>query len=133
MCWNGSSKEGFQVKSYYRALLPIAGCCVPWKSIWKTKAPPRVAFFVWAAGLGRILTIDNLRRRHIVVLDWCCMCKKSGESIPHLLLHCVVARELWNFIFGIFDIYWVMPFGVLDLLYYWGEVCRSARIRKLWI
>jgi hypothetical protein len=42
---------------------------VPWKSIWKTKAPPRVAFFVWAAALGRILTTKNLRRRHIIVID----------------------------------------------------------------
>jgi hypothetical protein len=33
MCWNGSSKEGFQVKSYYRALLPLTGCYVPGKSI----------------------------------------------------------------------------------------------------
>jgi hypothetical protein len=29
-----------------------------------------------------------------VVVEWCCMCKKSGESIDHLMLHCEVAREL---------------------------------------
>ena len=52
MCWNGSSKDGFQVKAYYKVLLPTAGTEVPWKSIWKIKAPPRVAFFVWAAALG---------------------------------------------------------------------------------
>uniref|UniRef100_A0A2N9IN93 Reverse transcriptase zinc-binding domain-containing protein n=1 Tax=Fagus sylvatica TaxID=28930 RepID=A0A2N9IN93_FAGSY len=68
MCWSGSSKEGFQVK-YYRALLPSADRYVPWKSIWKTKAPPRVAFFVWAAALVHILATDNLRRRHVIVLD----------------------------------------------------------------
>ena len=104
MCWRGSSKEGFQVKSYYRALLPMSDRSVPWKSIWKTKAPPRVSFFVWAAALGHILTIDNLRRQHVIVLDWCCMCKESGESISHLLLHCLAAREVWSFIFSIFDI-----------------------------
>uniref|UniRef100_A0A2N9H4S1 Reverse transcriptase zinc-binding domain-containing protein n=1 Tax=Fagus sylvatica TaxID=28930 RepID=A0A2N9H4S1_FAGSY len=58
------------------------------KCIWKTKAPPQVAFFVWAAALGRILTTDNLRRRRVIVLDWCCMCKENGESISHLL--CIV-------------------------------------------
>jgi hypothetical protein len=132
MCWRGSSKEGFQVKSYYRALLPMSDQSVPWKSIWKTKAPPRVSFFVWAAALGRILTIDNLRRRHVIVLDWCCMCKESGESISHLLLHCLAAREVWSFIFSIFDIQWVMPSGVIDFLSCWGDGCQSARIRKLW-
>jgi hypothetical protein len=95
MCWRGSSKVGFQVKSYYRALLPNTDRSVPWKCIWKTKAPPRVAFFVWAAALGHILTTDNLRRRHVIVLDWCYMYKESGESISHLLLHCLTAREIW--------------------------------------
>jgi hypothetical protein len=33
----------------------------PWKSIWKAKVPPRVAFFIWTSSLGRILTMDNLR------------------------------------------------------------------------
>jgi hypothetical protein len=28
--------------------------------------------------------LDNLRKRNIVVVEWCCMCKKSGESIDHL-------------------------------------------------
>ena len=91
-----------------------------------------MAFFVWAAALGRILTTDNLRRHHVIVLDWCCMCKKSGENILHLLMHCLVARKVWNFIFSIFGIQWVMPCGVLDLLSCWGECCRSVRIRKVW-
>ena len=66
----------------------------PWKSIWKSKAPTRVAFFVWMAVLGKILTLDNLRKKNIIVMEWCCMCKYSGESIDHLLLHCEVAIEL---------------------------------------
>ena len=132
MCWRGSSKEGFQVKNYYKQLLPSAGALVPWKRIWKTNAPPRVAFFVWVAALGSILTIDNLRRQHVIVLDWCCMCKESGESISHLFLHCSAAREIWSFIFSIFGIQWIMPGEVLDLLSCWGDSCHSIRIRKLW-
>jgi hypothetical protein len=23
----------------------------------------------------------------LIVIEWCCLCKKSGESIDHLLLH----------------------------------------------
>jgi hypothetical protein len=131
LCWRGSSKTGFQVKAYYNALLPTTGHVIPWKSIWKTKAPPRVAFFVWAAAMGRILTTGNLRKRHVIVFDWCCMCKESGESIS-LLLHCSAAKEVWNFIFSMFSILWVMACGVMDLLSCWGYSCRSARIRKVW-
>ena len=35
-----------------------------------------------------------------MIVDWCCMCKRSGESIEHLLLHCSIAANLslisWN-------------------------------------
>ena len=60
---------------------------------------PRVAFFSWTTALGKILTIDNLRKRHLVILEWCNMCKRCGESIDHLLLHCPFAFEMWSMVF----------------------------------
>ena len=48
------------------------------------------------------------------------MCKKSGESADHLLLHCEVASALWNYIFTLFGLEWVMPRQILDLLTSWG-------------
>jgi hypothetical protein len=131
ICWDGSIMKGFQVKSYYKALIPNHHRLVPWKSIWKPKVPPRVKFFVWTATLGRILT-TALRKFRVIVLDWCCLCKESGESISHLLMHCSVAQELGNFIFSLFGIHWVMPCGVVDLLDCWWVAYRSLRIRELW-
>ncbi len=57
MCWRRGSKDGFRVKSYYRAILTQSGFVMPWKSIWKSKGPPRVAFFVWTATLGTFLLL----------------------------------------------------------------------------
>ena len=76
---------------------------------------PRVAFFSWTAALGKILTIDNLRMRHFVVLEWCYMCKRCGESVDHLLLHYPFAFEMWSMVFCLFGICWVMPQRVVDL------------------
>jgi hypothetical protein len=66
--------------------------------------PSKVCFFLWTVALGRVLTTDNLRRRQLVVLDWCCMCKWDRETINHLFLHCPVARDLWDMIFCLFGL-----------------------------
>ena len=69
---------------------------------------------MWTGGtLGKILTLDNLRKRNIMVLDWCCMCGNSGESIEHIILHCEVATELWSD-FSAFGVAWVMPCSVSE-------------------
>jgi hypothetical protein len=88
MWWVLNRKGKFEVKSFYFILNSAVRFPFPWKSIWRTKAPPRVAFFVWSAALGKLLTLDNLRKRNIVLVNRCGMCKKEEESIDHLLLHC---------------------------------------------
>jgi len=53
-----------------------------------------VAFFVWSVVLDKILTHDSLRKRNVLVIEWCCIYKKNMESIDHMLLHCEVTRDL---------------------------------------
>ena len=43
------------------------------------------------------MTGDNLRRRGFSITDWCCMCRCSGDTMGHLLIHCVKAYQLWCF------------------------------------
>ena len=47
------------------------------------------------------------------------MCKCNSETIDHLFLHCPVALELWDMVFGLFGVCWVMPFSVVGLLACW--------------
>ena len=42
--------------------------------------------------ISRVLT---LRKGHVIVIDWY-MCKRSGESMDHFLLHCMMVSALWN-------------------------------------
>ena len=89
-------------------------------------------FFSWTVALGKILTIDNLRKRHFVVLEWFFMCKGCGESIDHLLLHCSIASEMWSMIFCLFGICWVMPQRVADLLDCWSCNFKQHRNIVIW-
>jgi len=82
--------------------------------------------------LGKILTYDNLRRSRIVVVEWCCMCKKHGESVDHFLLHCDVAWVVWSFFYSLLRVEWVMPSSVLDLLSGWGTLLGHGPTNHIW-
>jgi hypothetical protein len=60
------------------------------------------------------------------------MCKKSGESIDHLLLHCEVARDLWSYILILFGVEWVMPRTVLELMTSWDESVGFGCAKEAW-
>ena len=109
MSWKPDRTRGFMVNAYYCLLAGSNDLCFPWKSIWKQKIPSRVAFFVWTTAWGKYLTIDNLRKMKVWILDWCYTCKCNGESIDYLLLHCPIAMDLWSMVLGLFGVSWVMP------------------------
>jgi hypothetical protein len=117
--WKQCKDGVFTSRSYHYALIDRRGVRFPWKSIWRVKAPPRVAFFVWTATWGRILTCDNLMRRGYTMAGWCCMCCCDGETVDHLLLHCSAGQKLWNYVFLTFRVHWVLPRKVADLLFGW--------------
>jgi hypothetical protein len=43
--WVPSKKGVFKVKTYFNSLAGFEGRCFPWKSVWRTQAPSRAAFF----------------------------------------------------------------------------------------
>ena len=118
VCWKLARSRGFEVRSFYLSLYPPT-ISFPWRLVWQSKVPPRVAFFSRLASLGNILTTDNLLKRSIIVLDQCYMSKRCRESVDHLLLHCPIAFELWSLVFCLFGLHWVMPLKVLEVFESW--------------
>lgn len=59
------------------------------------QGPSKVAFFVWHALNGKILTVNLIKKKQVHI-NWCCMSKKDRILLSHLLSHCEVARELWS-------------------------------------
>jgi len=94
--WTPSHKGKFDVRSFYKVFACKEEDPFPGKSIWQTKVPLTVTFFAWLAMLRKILTLDNLRKKNVIVIYRYCMCKVNEEFVHHILLHCEVARTLLN-------------------------------------
>ena len=56
-------------------------------------------------------------RQGYIMADWCCVCRGSGKTVDHLLLHCPNAAGLWHFVFQ--SLGWVISACVKDLLFSW--------------
>jgi hypothetical protein len=83
-----------------------------------------VAFSVWTA--GKILTLDNLEKRHVIVMDWCCMCKKIGKLMA--ISYSIVK---WLEIYGNQFSVLVMPPWV-ELLASWRGQFGGHRNIEVW-
>ena len=60
------------------------------------------------------------------------MCKHSGESPNHLLLHCEIAQSLWSMVFCLFRVVWVMPGSVVEVMASWMGSFRNSSNAKVW-
>lgn len=69
MVWEGSKSKAFSVKSFSLMLSQNNRSDFLWKTLWKSVAPSRVAFFVWEAANEAILTEDNLRTRRKIYVN----------------------------------------------------------------
>jgi hypothetical protein len=53
--WVPNKKGKYEVRSYYITLTSSVSFPIPWKSIWRTKAPPRVASLCGQRCLAKFL------------------------------------------------------------------------------
>jgi hypothetical protein len=60
------------------------------------------------------------------------MCKHKGESIDHLLLHCEVAIEVWNMVFQIFGVTWMMSSRIKEYLESWRGQRGNRTAIHIW-
>jgi hypothetical protein len=88
------SSPSFLLSLHRRKEIPLEECVV---DVGSSKGK----FLCVVGGCGQN-SDHNLRKRHVIVTNRCCMCKRSEETVDHLLLHCEVAFVLWSAIFGRF-------------------------------
>ncbi|RVW17733.1 putative ribonuclease H protein [Vitis vinifera] len=96
--WRQGRSGQFRVKEAYSLLVRSDVTGFPSRSIWVARVPTKVAFFVWEATWGKVLTLDRLQRRGLQLPNRCFLCGCEEESVNHILIHCTVVRALWDIV-----------------------------------
>ena len=128
-----SRTNGFSVSLMYRKLRYSPPTEFPWRSIWNPIVPPKLGFFAWEASWGKVLTLDQLKRKGIPLVNRCCLCEENEETINHLLIHCLRAKMLWVLILAITDFNWVFPRTVRQLLLAWQSASVGKKRKRIWM
>ena len=125
--------KSFSVKVMYKGYDLSPTCDFPHRLIWNSVTPPKMGIFSWEAAWGKILTLDNLKRRGVAFANRCFMCEEEEETIDHLLIHCKSAKMLWDLFLTMVGISWVFPHSVLHTLLAWQGGAVGKKRRKIWI
>jgi hypothetical protein len=131
--WRWSSDGQFSASSAYAAFFaglvraPLSG------EIWRSRAPFSCKFFAWLASKDRCWTADRLLRRGLPAPPACPLCDQEPESLRHLLLGCVMAREVWSWALQRWGRPDWLPGSDPDLVRWWASrTCPSEHQRDMW-
>jgi hypothetical protein len=93
--WRWTADGTFSAKSTYGTFFPGTTVAPVAPEIWRSRAPYSCKFFTLLAARNRCWMEERLQRRGLPHPAACPLCDQEPETIQHLLLGCVVAREVW--------------------------------------
>ena len=99
LVWSISKSGVFIVKSCYDKLMGGNVENFPIKLIWNNCIPTKISFFAWEVWWGKILTMEQLKKRGRHLANRCPLCGKEEESLDHLLLRYSKVYNLWALCF----------------------------------
>ena len=129
----GDKEKGFSVRSMYKCFDSSPAFDFPYRLIWNPVAPTKIGVFAWEATWGKVLTLDQLKRRGMILVNRCFMCGEDEENIDHLLIHCKRAKLLWNLFLSIFGTSWVFPQTVIHTLLAWQGAAVGKKRKRIWL
>lgn len=102
LIWHHTDSRELSFKDDFLHLHLLQSASTWGKLIWSQYIPPSRSFFVWRIIHNRIPTDDNLRHRGCVIVSMCQLCGAAEESIEHLVVNCVFARAIWDYLSLVF-------------------------------
>lgn len=131
--WSGRGKERcFTVRDCFGLLEENYQVAAPRKMLLNKIVPYKISFFAWEMWWGKVLTINQLRKRGFQLASRCPFCQKDEEKLNHTLIHCPSIWGQWTIVLSIAGVPWVCPLSVRELINSWS--CLSARknAKTLW-
>ncbi|RVX21330.1 hypothetical protein CK203_002101 [Vitis vinifera] len=68
----------------------------------------------------------------LVFLQRCFLCCAEEETINNILVHCPKARVMWDLVFSLFGVTWVLPLTIRDTLLGWFASFVDKKRGKTW-
>ena len=112
--WNRKTR-GFSYKSYLELFGAFEG-----------------EFFCLGGYVEKGFNLGSYSQEGFSLANRCYLCLSKEESIDHILLHCVLTRSLWNFLFSLFGVLWVLPYSIREALLGWLGPYVGKEMKKVW-
>jgi hypothetical protein len=97
-----------------------------YERVWKTWAPSKCHFFLWLTVLNRCWTADRLAKRGLDHLERC-PCDQESETLDHILVSCVFAREFWFLLMRHFRLQNLAPIpGTASFMGWWEKIDKGS-------
>uniref|UniRef100_A0A0E0IQD2 Reverse transcriptase zinc-binding domain-containing protein n=1 Tax=Oryza nivara TaxID=4536 RepID=A0A0E0IQD2_ORYNI len=94
--WKLTADGNFSVASAYDLFFIATEDCSNGDTLWHSRVPSCVRFFMWIALKGRCLTADNLAKRNWPHDAICSRCQRENEDCHHLLVSCDYTAAVWR-------------------------------------
>jgi hypothetical protein len=92
-----------------------------WSFIWLEPSLPKINDFYWVLVQGKLLTIENLKKRGIVGPCWCALCKSAAKSSQHIFFDCALSKQIWNQIYYLLVPHYNPPSTCNDMFICWKQ------------
>jgi hypothetical protein len=124
--WPCSDTGQYSAKGTYEMLCQGSVKSVTATCTWKSRAPLKCKFFIWLALQYRVWTSDR-RVRHGLQDDMvpCYTCSQQEDTLDHILMGCVVAREVWFRCSRQLGVQFDIPDGTVNLETWWLKARRD--------
>lgn len=100
--------------------------------LWRTRIPIKLTCLAWAALNNAYLTLDNVSRRKITLVNRCYICKQESWECKPPIHALPYHNDILNFFLSLYGLSWSMPRSKKESCISWISWRVDKAIKKVW-